>query len=140
MPTRGLQEMPAGYPPRSMPLLLRRTLIGSQNLVNEVLHRPQARTASNRLLTLRRRRARQSLPNHPPMNTQLLRHSLNRPRPMPVLPSDLLKQLHLRSPVHRPPCRLRRQGIRLVSQGGPNQTSTSGPIQSSEITAQKVPP
>src|SRR6267143_4406314 len=67
------------------------------------------------------------------MNTQLPRCSLDRPHPVCVLPSDLLEQFHLRSPVHRPPCRLRRQSSQLVSEGGPNVTSTSGPNQNSEI-------
>src|SRR6267143_5346516 len=70
------------------------------------------------------------------MNTQLPRCSLDRPHPVCVLPSDLLEQFHLRSPVHRPPCRLRRQSSQLVSEGGPNVTSTSGPNQNSEIRQQ----
>src|SRR3989442_1344468 len=69
------------------------------------------------------------------MNPQLPRCSLDRPHPVCVLPSDLLEQFHLRSPVHRPPCRLRRQSSQLVSEGGPNVTSTSGPNQNSEITS-----
>src|SRR2546425_13156157 len=68
------------------------------------------------------------------MNPQLPRCSLDRPHPVCVLPSDLLEQFHLRSPVHRPTCRLRRQSSQLVSEGGPNVTSTSGPNQNSEIT------
>jgi hypothetical protein len=48
--------------------------------------------------------------------------------PVPCVYSRLISSNSstLRSPVHRSPCRLRRQGDRLVSEGGP--------IQSSEIT------
>src|SRR6266567_3284297 len=70
---------------------------------------------------------------HSPMNSQFPRCAQDRSNTVGVLPSDLLEQFHLRSPVHRPPCRLRRQSSQLVSEGGQNVMSTPGRNQISEI-------
>src|ERR1019366_4095903 len=78
-------------PPRGVSLLLRSLFIGHQNHIDELDHRPQTRLAANRWLALRRHRTRQGLPHRPPMNSQLPRCSLDRPRPVCVLPSDLLE-------------------------------------------------
>src|SRR5712692_2452133 len=130
---RALLANPQPDSPRRVPLLLRSLFIGHQNPIDELDHWPQARLAANRWLALRRNRARQGLPHHPPMNPQPSRYTLDRSSPVCVLPSDLLEQSHLRSPVHRPPCRLRRQSSQLASEGGPNVMSTRGPNQNSEI-------
>ena len=51
-----------------------------------------------------------------------------------LIVSSSSSTVHLRSPVHRPPCRLSRQSSQLASEGGPNVMSTRGPNQNSEIT------
>src|SRR5467141_1916633 len=50
------------------------------------------------------------LSHHPPMHTKLLRDRPNRTRSVRVFPPNLFEQLHLASPVHRPPRPLRKQG------------------------------
>src|SRR5208283_185668 len=130
---RALFANPQPDPPRRVPLLLRSLFIGPQNRIDELDHRPQTRLAANRVLAFRRNRTRQGLAHHPPMNPQFPRCAQDRSFTVCVLPSDLLEQFHLRSPVHRPPCRLRRQGSQLASEGGPNVMSTRGPNQNSEI-------
>src|ERR1019366_7198729 len=137
---RALLANPQPDPSRRMPLLPRSLFIGHQNHIDELDYRPQTRLAANRWLALRRNRTRQGLPHHPPMNPQPPRYALDRSSPVCVLPSDLLEQFHLRSPVHRPPCRLRRQSSQLASEGGPNVMSTRGPNQNSEIRRQRAPP
>jgi len=88
---RAFLPNPLPYPPCRVPLLLRGLLIGNQNPVDELHHRPQTRMASYWLLPLRRNRTYQGLPNHPPMNPQLPGYSLDRPGPVDILPSDRLK-------------------------------------------------
>src|SRR5271157_79961 len=118
---------------RRVPLLARSLPIALQNPVDELSHRPQLRTASRRGLALRRNRASQSLPHHPPVRLQLLRHSLDRSRPKAVLPPNLLKQFHFASPVHRPLVDTADRLGRLGFPGWAKSKAQSGPIQSSEI-------
>src|ERR1019366_395145 len=136
---RALLANPQPDPSRRMPLLPRSLFIGHQNHIDELDYRPQTRLAANRWLALRRNRTRQGLPHHPPMNPQPPRCAMDRSSPVCILPSDLLEQFHLRSPVHRPPCRLSRQSSQLASEGGPNVMSTRGPNQNSEITRMRCP-
>ena len=122
---------------RRVPLLARRFPIALQNPVDELAHRPQLRTAPRRCLALRRHRAGQRLPHHPPMRVQLLRHSLDRAHSKPVLPTYLLEQFHFASPVHRPPVVPADRLGRSSCTGWAKSNARSGPIQSSEIERRK---
>ena len=83
--------------------------VAPQNLVNELHHRPQpgpvphrpCAPAESRSPALAAPSADAPPTSSPPPGSY---------RSMRVLPSDLFKQFHLASPVHRPPRPLRRQG------------------------------
>jgi hypothetical protein len=128
-----LPANPFPDPVRRVPLLARRFPIALQNPVDKLSHRPQLRTASRLCFSHWRNRTGQRLPHHPPVRLQLLRHSLDRSRPKPILAPNLLEQFHFASPVHRPPVdtadRLGRSGF----PGWAKSKAQSGPTQSSEI-------
>src|SRR5215471_749694 len=86
-----------------MPLFARRLPILLQDPINELFHRFQPRSFSLYWLAFRRNRALQCLPHHSPVHVQLVSYSSDSAYPVFILPSDLLKQLHLRSPVQPAP-------------------------------------
>lgn len=87
-------------PPRGMPLLARRLTIRGQNLINEHRDRAQLRLGAFRVVVLRRQSIDQRLANHPPVNAKLRSHSRYRADAKFMLPTKLLEQIHLASPVH----------------------------------------
>ena len=69
----------------------------------KVHHRAQPRFGSCRRFTFRRDRTRQCLSHDASMHPELFRRATDRSHSKAALPSDLFKQFHLTSPVHRLP-------------------------------------
>jgi hypothetical protein len=72
-------------------LLARRLAIDFQDGVDERNQRPDYPPLALDTPALRRLSVRQCLPNHPPMNSQLARHSLDSSDAELVFPSNLLE-------------------------------------------------
>jgi hypothetical protein len=71
--------------------------------VNELRRRSHLYMRALGLLPSRWNRALDRFPHHPSMHAQFPRHALNRAYPELILQPNLLKQLHLGSPVQLPP-------------------------------------
>ena len=84
-------------------LLPRGLAICFQNRIDELDCRRHLQMRTHGLLASRRDRALNRLTHHPPMDTQLPRHPLDRAYPKLVLQPNLLEQLHLGSPVQLQP-------------------------------------
>jgi hypothetical protein len=74
-----------------VPLLARRLPVALQDRIDEILDRPQLGTRPFRSLPLRRQRAPQGFPHHPPVHTELAGYSANRPLTVLVLSPHLFK-------------------------------------------------
>jgi hypothetical protein len=75
---------------RGVTLLMRRAPVSLKDGVDKGTKRPDCPSFTFGLLALRRLRIRQSLPHHPAVHPQLVRHPLNRPGPELVFPGYLL--------------------------------------------------
>ena len=107
---------------RGVPLLTRRFPIALQYLVDELAHRPELRTVARWSLPLWRNRARQRLPDQPPMCLQLLGDSLDRAHPNLMLPPNLFEQFLFASSCPSAPHRYRRRISPVVAfHGAPDQ-------------------
>jgi hypothetical protein len=74
-----------------VPLLARGLSVRLQDRVDEILHWPQLGTRPFRSLPLRRQRAPQGFPDHPPLHTKLAGYSANRPLTVLVFSPDLFE-------------------------------------------------
>ena len=116
-----LFPQPVEDPPRRMPLLPVRLLVGRQNRVDEVLHRFDLWLGSLRSLPRRWYRARDRLAHDSPVHAELLCYAFDRPNSMVELSPQLFVKLHFRPPFQPAPLPARKpvQGSGF-SGGGPN--------------------
>ena len=86
-----LRLQPAPDPMRGVPLLPWRLPVRFQHLLDKRRNRRQLGLVPLRNLPRRRKRISDCVPHHPPMNTELPRHSFDRPHAVLILSSHLLK-------------------------------------------------
>jgi len=105
-----LGDQPLPHPPGSMPLLPRHALVRHQPPVDDLRIRANRRARPRRInLPRRRHRARQRLAHRPPVHVMLCSQLPYRQPASPLVPPDLLKQLHPRPRHPRPPRRQQRR-------------------------------